>query len=160
MEIILKSEYTDNNKFCLYSYKYGKKKKLRKGFFKDDSAVTINVNDNSDKYILFVYPKYYSKLGWLLLWLLLCFVELISTCFAFFGSDTKMYKSFSFEIPKEIDEVEFTFNRPRYDLICSNNNIVIKESKKGRLFSILISLAGVLVYILIIFLMVLLNWKI
>ena len=160
MALIIKSEHIDSNKYVLYTINdKNKKRKISKGFFKNNEAIKIDLKDNSRKYLLAVYPKYYSKIKWILLWLFLCVIELIDSCLTSADDHKKMYKTFYFEIPDEIDDVELIFNWPRYELTTNISDIKIKEKVKGRLMGILISIVGIIIIAFICFLYALFKIK-
>lgn len=156
MMINIKSEYTDSNKYVIYKMESGKRKKICKGIFNDSKYLHLNEEVN-EKLIMIVYPKYYSKLKWFLVWFLLSFVELYATCFGSFGTDSKMYKEFVIDINTNVSELDLIFNKPRYDLTSSTNGVVINEQIKGKLYAILISILCLGLFILIIFAIVFLQ---
>lgn len=157
MEINIKSENTIINKYILYEVKQNRKIKVCQGIFNDNKCLNIKRIENYEKYLLVVYPKYLSKLKWFVVWMLLSIVELFSTWFGSFGSDSKMYKEFLIDVDDNIEQIDLIFNRPRFDLSTTTNGICISEKVKGKLISILISFFGLLLFVLLIFTIVFLQ---
>lgn len=149
--INIKSEHTESNKYILYKIESGKRKKLCKGIFNDAESIHINEPIKNQKLLMVVYPKYYSKFKWFFVWLLLSLVELYATCFGSFGSDSKMYKEFSIDINNQLSEVDLVFNKSRYDLKSTTDGVLITEQIKGKLYTILISIFGLVLFVSFVF---------
>lgn len=151
MIINIRSEYTDSNKYVLYKIESGKKIKICKGIFNDSECIHVNETLKTNKLVMIVYPKYYSKFKWFFVWLLLSIVELYATCFGSFASNSKMYKEFTIVVDESLKELNLVFNKSRYDLTSSTEGVLISEKIKGRLYTILISIFGLAFIILLIF---------
>lgn len=156
MKINIRSENTNFNMYILYKIENWKRKKIRKNLFNDNEVEQLIETNEIRKLILGVYPKYYSKFKWLLVWLLLSFVELFGTSFGSFGSDSKMYKEFIIEFKEELSELNICFNGSRFDL-SSIEDIVISEKIKGKFLAIIISVLGLMIWILLIFIIILIQ---
>lgn len=150
MKIRIYLEFIESNKYVFYKVINKKKKKVNSGYFLNDNTIELLSEGISDEYILVVYPKYYSKLKWFLVWVFLGLIELIASSFGSFGSDSKMYKAFYIKLKNECDEINLNFNNARFELTCLDNCCEIREEIRGRLYSILVSLLGLSIFICLI----------
>lgn len=155
----MRAELPDLNKYVLYGIKDGKKYKVNSGIFNDSTDVVVEIYCYNE-FKLCVYPKYLSKFRYIMLWMVLGFIELIATSFGSFGNETKLYKVFCIEVPKETSNVELVFNRPRFDLVSNVNECKITEFVKGKFYSVIFSIMGLIIFIGIIFLYVIMFNKI
>ncbi len=89
--------------------------------------------------------------------MLLSLVELYATCFGSFGSDSKMYKEFSIDINNSLLELDLVFNKSKYALKSLTDDVLISEQIKGKLYAILISILGLVLFILIVITIVFLQ---
>lgn len=149
MRIRLKTDNSKINRYKLYSINEKKRKLISHGRMNGLYEKVIELDKNCDLFLV-VYPKYYSSINWFLLWVLLCFVELIATTFGSFGTNKKMYKQFHLRC-KELEYIELCFDERNFSLTSSNTNVTIDEKIKGKKETIIVSLLGVLLFIGIMF---------